>query len=97
MARPQGFGPAFRSPFQTLEREIAVGDAVFMYTDGLYEVVGADDEELGEDRLLASAAHQVGKQLSVAFPDLIEEMRSLSAEGRFDDDICMVGFRRRAS
>ena len=101
MDDPSLRGPALaiaeRVEFKSFERHIPVGDAVFMYTDGLYEVVGADDQELGEDRLLAAATDQVGKRLSNAFPDLIEDIRSLSADGKFDDDICMVGFRRRAS
>ncbi len=81
--------------FQTLERDIAVGDSVVMYTDGLYEVMGADDEELGEEKLLATASRLFGDRLRDAFPVLVEEIRSQSAAGAFDDDICMVGFRRR--
>lgn len=82
--------------FQTLERQIAAGDAVVMYTDGLYEVVGANDEELGEERLLAAATKQAGKNLADLFPDLIEEIRTFAVDGKFDDDICMVGFRRQS-
>ncbi|WP_372796096.1 SpoIIE family protein phosphatase [Pontiella sp.] len=82
--------------YQTFERAIAVGDSVVMYTDGLYEVVGTDDEELGEERLLDAASSQVGKRLVDAFPGLIEKVREFSADGTFDDDICLAGFRRRA-
>ncbi|WP_372794150.1 SpoIIE family protein phosphatase [Pontiella sp.] len=82
--------------YQTLEQRIAVGDSVVMYTDGLYEVVGPNDEELGEERLLAAATNQLGQPLTDAFPGLIEEVRSFAADGKFDDDICMAGFHRRA-
>ncbi|MEI6891633.1 MAG: SpoIIE family protein phosphatase [Pontiella sp.] len=82
--------------FQTLERQIAEGDAVVMYTDGLYEVVGNDDEEFGEDRLLDAASKQIGKKLGDLFPGLIDSVRSFASEGEFDDDICMVGFQRRS-
>ncbi|MDF7801716.1 SpoIIE family protein phosphatase [Pontiellaceae bacterium B1224] len=93
-------GPALAiaagAEFQTLERQIETGDAVVMYTDGLYEVLGADDQEFGEERLLKTAMHYAGCELADLFPNLINEVRQFAEEGQFDDDICMVGFRRRA-
>ncbi|QBG48368.1 PAS domain S-box protein [Verrucomicrobia bacterium S94] len=82
--------------FQTLERQVAEQDVVVMYTDGLYEVVGADGEELGEERLLAAASKLSGKNLPDLFAGLLEEIRRFAADGRFDDDICLAGFCRRA-
>ena len=101
MADPELRGPALAidefAVFQTLEQQIDVGDAVVMYTDGLYEVIGADDEEFGEQRLLQAASKQAGKKLADLFPGLIESVRNFAEEGKFDDDICMVGFHRRLS
>ncbi len=94
-------GPALAiaegAEFQTLERQIEKGDSVVMYTDGLYEVIGEDDEEFGETRLLEAASRQSGKELAVLFPGLIESVRNFALDGKFDDDICMVGFHRRRS
>ncbi|MDZ8118090.1 SpoIIE family protein phosphatase [Pontiella agarivorans] len=100
MDDPAQRGPALAiaegMQFQTLERQVAEEDRVVMYTDGLYEVIGDDGEELGEERLLAAASRQAGKDLPDLFSGLLEEVRCFAADGKFDDDICLAGFRRRA-
>ena len=82
--------------FQTLERQIDEGDAVVMYTDGLYEVLGANDEEFGEQRLLQAASTHAGRPLADLFQNMIKDACDFAEAGEFDDDICMVGFRRRS-
>jgi sigma-B regulation protein RsbU (phosphoserine phosphatase) len=100
MPDPELRGPALAisedAGFRTLEQQIEPGDAVVMYTDGLYEVLGVNDQEFGEKRLLEAAANHVRDELSELFPHLINEAQQFAEEGRFDDDICMVGFRRRS-
>jgi sigma-B regulation protein RsbU (phosphoserine phosphatase) len=99
MPDPDLRGPALAiaedAEFQTLEQQIELGDAVVMYTDGLYEVLGANDQEFGETRLLEAASKHAQAELSSLFPNLINEAQEFAEEGQFDDDICMVGFRRR--
>lgn len=82
--------------FQTVEKQIASGDAVVMYTDGIYEVLNAEDEEFGEDRLLAAAQQYVDLPLENLFPALINHTRHFAESGEFDDDVCMVGFTCRS-
>ncbi len=77
--------------YPTAEVQIHPGDAVVMYTDGLYEVPDSDGAEFGEERLLAAAQRHVGQPLPELFPSLIDESRRFSAEGMFDDDVCLVG------
>lgn len=100
MDDPDLRGPALAiaegAGFQTQERRIEEGDAVVMYTDGLYEVLGIDDDEYGEERLLEAASKYAGQELVTLFPSLIKEARQFAEERQFDDDICMVGFRRKA-
>ena len=92
-------GPALaiseEATFETFQRNIAPGDAVVMYTDGLYEVLDADGREFGEERLLKAACQHATSNLATIFPALINEARHFAKEGEFDDDICMVGFRRK--
>ena len=99
MDDPDRRGPALAitegAEFQTLDCRIEEGDAVVMYTDGLYEVLGADKDEFGEARLLQAASKHAGQELSTLFPSLINEVQQFAEEREFDDDICMVGFRRR--
>ncbi|MDF7825813.1 SpoIIE family protein phosphatase [Pontiellaceae bacterium B12227] len=101
MDNPDQRGPALaineEAVFHTLEKQIDVGDTVVMYTDGLYEVIGADDEEFGEERLLEVASGHAGKKLSDLFSGLIASVRAFAEDGKFDDDICMVGFQRRVT
>jgi len=81
--------------FKTFEQQLAPGDTVLMYTDGLYEVLDAGGREFGEDRLLKAAGQHVGAELASLFPALINEARHFAEEGEFDDDICMVGLKYR--
>jgi hypothetical protein len=52
------------TPFEAREIELAPGDRVFLYTDGVTEAFDAKDQEYGEDRLLAflSRSRQLGHQ-----------------------------------
>jgi sigma-B regulation protein RsbU (phosphoserine phosphatase) len=79
--------------FHAVEKQIKPGDAVVMYTDGLYEVVDAGGREFGEKRLIDSACRHARYGLKELFPALINDARHFSEEGVFDDDICLVGFK----
>lgn len=78
--------------FRTCECTVHSGDSVILYTDGIYEVEGADKEDFGEDRLLAAAYHHRHFSLQDLYPALLESARNFSSDGEFDDDICLVGF-----
>ncbi|VGO19246.1 SpoIIE family protein phosphatase [Pontiella sulfatireligans] len=82
--------------YQTFEKQLRAGDSVVMYTDGLYEALGTDDEEFGEERLLQAAKRNGGLPLQELFPAFVKEVCDYSADGEFDDDICLVGFTCRS-
>lgn len=88
-------GPALaiaeEAAYPTVEVPIRPGDEVVLYTDGLYEIEGADGEEFGEERLLAAAQRHGGLPLPELFPALIDEAIRFSSNGVFDDDVCLVG------
>jgi sigma-B regulation protein RsbU (phosphoserine phosphatase) len=92
-------GPALAirgdAEYTTIERKIAPNDAVLMYTDGIYEVSGANEEEFGEARLLAAAQQHMELALPELFPAILNEARWFAEDGVFDDDVCLVGFRLR--
>lgn len=90
-------GPALaiqeNAEYKTIERQLQPGDAVVLFTDGIYEVASAGDEEFGEERLLAAAQQYHNLSLQDLFPVLLNKARMFAAEGAFDDDVCLVGFR----
>ena len=92
-------GPALAiqedAEYSTIERTLLPGDTVLMYTDGIYEVSGADQEEFGEERLLSAAQQHMSLALPDLFPALLNEARWFAADEAFDDDVCLVGFRLR--
>jgi serine phosphatase RsbU (regulator of sigma subunit) len=67
------------------ERELAPGDAVLLYTDGVTEARNGEGEEFGEDRLLEAARQH--RELSV--PELLaavaDEARRFSPHEQSDD------------
>jgi sigma-B regulation protein RsbU (phosphoserine phosphatase) len=80
--------------YQTIEKQVQPGDAVVMYTDGLYEVEGLGGE-FGEERLLAAAGQHAGRPLPELFSALINDACLFSEKGELDDDVCLVGFTFR--
>lgn len=90
-------GPAL-SVFESMEyesvgRQLDTGDAVVMFTDGIFEVKGAGGQEFGEERLLQSFQWNRRRSLKELFPAILNDVAGFSTEGFFEDDVCMVGFR----
>ena len=94
-------GPALAiaegTEYPCLTKNLQAGDAVVMYTDGLYEVEGPGNEEFGGERLLTAAQRNLGRPLPELFPALIDEANRFSGEGVFDDDVCLVGLDYRSA
>jgi sigma-B regulation protein RsbU (phosphoserine phosphatase) len=73
----------------TVETAFGPGDRLFLYSDGLVDCAGADEEPFGEDRF--DALIQETAELSLA--ETIERMRAAlaeHAEGSFSDDVSLL-------
>ena len=72
------------------ERELAAGDAILLYTDGMTEALSAEGEEFGEERLL-EAARQHGQ---LPLPELLvavtDQARRFSPYEQADDITLIV-------
>lgn len=79
--------------YSTFKRKIRPGDAMVLFTDGIYEVAGAGQEEFGEQRLLSTVQQHAKLSLKDLFPAILNQARRFAADGVFDDDVCLVGFR----
>lgn len=76
-------------PYGTSSTPIAVDDMILLYTDGLYEVKGEDDD-YGEERLAAAVRDRIELPPRRLFDELLHEIQQFSVEGEFEDDVCMI-------
>ena len=77
--------------YQTSEVKLAPRDLVMLFTDGLYEVQDAQRELYTHALLVAGVEKRLQLPAAPLFDELIEEIQRFSAEGRFGDDVCLVG------
>ena len=69
--------------------ELCEGDRVLMFTDGASEVWNSDDQELGEDGLIALFARAHHLATDDVPPALLKDISSF-AGGNFSDDVTLV-------
>jgi phosphoserine phosphatase RsbU/P len=71
------------------ERQMAPGDTLALYTDGVTEAFGQGGEEFGEERLVASLRHLQASSAQAIVSQLADAVARFSpAEGR--DDITLI-------
>jgi len=71
------------------------GDAVVLYTDGIYNVKNVLADAYGTKRLLDSARSLAGDPLAEIFQGLEGDALAFAKNGIFTDDVCLVGFQLR--
>jgi len=77
--------------YQTSEVTLAPGDLVMLFTDGLYEVQGQNEELYSQERLMLDVQNLLQKPPAQMFDQLIEVIRTFAVSGEFDDGVCLVG------
>jgi phosphoserine phosphatase RsbU/P len=78
-------------PYETSETTIAPGDFLMLFTDGLYEVQGANEELYSQQRLLVDVQNHLGEPAGELFDHLLETIRAFATNREFEDDVCLVG------
>jgi len=75
--------------YEQSDLQLKCGDQLILFTDGLVEACDQDEESFGEQRLVATAQHNLGKSAGELMDCL---MRAASAHcgGHFQDDASMV-------
>jgi sigma-B regulation protein RsbU (phosphoserine phosphatase) len=76
--------------FPTYRRRMAAGDLIALYTDGLVEVEGANEELYTAERLLAAVRRRVRLPGNELFNGVIDEIKAFAVRPNFDDDICLA-------
>jgi serine phosphatase RsbU (regulator of sigma subunit)/catechol 2,3-dioxygenase-like lactoylglutathione lyase family enzyme len=67
------------------ERQVAPGDAVLLYTDGVTEALNSEGEEFGEERLLEAARQHRGLSPSELLAAVADQARRFSPDEQADD------------
>ena len=78
-------------PYQTSEVTMTPGDFLMLFTDGLYEVQGQNEELYSQERLLLDVKNLLGHPPGILFDELLAVIRTFAVDGTFDDDVCLVG------
>ena len=78
-------------PYQTSAVTMAPGDFLMLFTDGLYEVQGRDEELYSQERLTLDIRNLLHHPPARLFDELLAVVRGFALDGRFDDDVCLVG------
>lgn len=77
--------------YQMSEVKLLPRDLVMMFTDGLYEVQDDKHELYSQSMLLADVVKRVQLPASQLFDELLDQIQNFSADGKFADDVCIVG------
>jgi len=78
-------------PYITSETTISPGDFVMLFTDGLYEVQGQNEELYSQQRLQLEVKNFINLPAAQMFDEVLETIRKFSLDQGFDDDVCLVG------
>ena len=81
----------FDSPkYSTGSFRLAPHDAMLLFTDGLFEVEGADGDFYDQPRLLGAVKNHAGMPVHEICTAVIDEVQQFSASRDFCDDVCLV-------
>ena len=79
--------------YQTQELQLAPGDTIFLYTDGVTEATNADNELYGEDRLLAAINAEEFADMRGLCDHIKADVDTFVGDAPQFDDITMVALR----
>ncbi|HUA38570.1 MAG TPA: SpoIIE family protein phosphatase [Candidatus Sulfopaludibacter sp.] len=82
-------------PYQTTEIGLAPGDLLMLFTDGLYEVQGPNEELYSQERLIMDVKDRLQKPAGQLFDELLAAIGNFSVDHEFADDVCLVGMEYR--
>jgi sigma-B regulation protein RsbU (phosphoserine phosphatase) len=77
--------------YGTSEARLSSRDCVMLFTDGLYEVQGKNNELYTQALLLDEVKRRLRLPAPKLFDELLREVQAYSDEGAFADDVCLVG------
>jgi sigma-B regulation protein RsbU (phosphoserine phosphatase) len=91
VADPPAVGLLPNAEFPEHRLQLAPGDRVFAFTDGIVESLGTADEEFGEARLVASVSAPRLADLPGSISAVIQDVDAWRAGADPADDQCIIG------
>jgi sigma-B regulation protein RsbU (phosphoserine phosphatase) len=70
--------------------ELTAGDILLLFTDGLFEVEGADAQYYDQPRLLRSVNQRAGLCAEELCRQVVDEVQQFAATKDFADDVCLI-------
>ncbi|MGA9119264.1 MAG: SpoIIE family protein phosphatase [Bacteroidota bacterium] len=89
-----GLGMLDNFVFEEASLDVAPGDLLIMYTDGVTEAMNADDELFGKDRLLPLVIPKRGQPAEETVDAIISAVKAHGGAAPQSDDITLVAIQR---
>jgi sigma-B regulation protein RsbU (phosphoserine phosphatase) len=77
--------------YEGTDVQLAPRDLIMLFTDGLYEVQGGNNQFYSQELVLDSVQRRLQQPAASLFDEVLHEIRNFSTEGGFTDDVCLVG------
>ena len=76
--------------YTTAKRPMSDGDLVMLFTDGLYEVEGPNEQLYTQGMLMEAVKRRFKMPAAELFDDLLSEIKEFTQGQEFTDDVCLV-------
>jgi sigma-B regulation protein RsbU (phosphoserine phosphatase) len=80
--------------FHVVTGNLAPGDRMVLFTDGLVEVANVEADQFGEERLAAALHAAAAQPIQEMLKAALQAARAFSRDGEFDDDVCALCIER---
>ena len=77
--------------YDSSEVQLAPGDLVLLFTDGLVEVLNPKEELYTQQMLVTAVEHRLKQPTQQMIDEVLDEIRRFSGAITFPDDVCLVG------
>jgi sigma-B regulation protein RsbU (phosphoserine phosphatase) len=84
-------GVRAQAAYTTASTFLNRGDLLVLFTDGVFDVTGIDQEPFGEGRLEEAVRRRLNLPAGRLFDELLTEIHQFSGGRGFADDVCLVG------
>jgi len=83
--------------YEGTDAKLAPNDLIMLFTDGLYEVQGDNDQFYSQECVLEAVQRRLQLPAPQLFDQVLQEIRNFSTEDGFVDDVCLVGVELAAT